>query len=316
MMKPTIFRLNARRLARRLRAAAAPVWTAALFVVALAGATAAQDGSTAVSPALADPTGKTEPKKEPAADPYRLLQSNGLLVETPYLQDAGELQHGVSFTRFGGVWTTRFNEEIPLGSEKHQLSVELPARFVRADEKPRGAGDLKIGYNYLLAGSGSSRFAFSPGFAVTLPTGSARRETGRGGLGLSVNLPASVMLGRRFAANASFEATVTPRAENAAGDRARLTDVEIGQSLVWFARPKLNFLVEAVWERGQEVAGPHRRLTERELYVSPGVRWAHRVGGWLIVPSVGVPFGVGPSRGERGLFFSLAFEQPLKKERD
>jgi len=51
---------------------------------------------------------------------YRLLQSNGLLVETAYHQEEGELQHSFSFARSNyNNWSFNFAEEIPLGSVKH-----------------------------------------------------------------------------------------------------------------------------------------------------------------------------------------------------
>lgn len=248
---------------------------------------------------------------------YRLLQSNSFLVETAYLQEETELQHNFTFLRSkGGKWSMVFSEEIPLASDRHQLSFSMPAELVATGtDGYRGTGDIKIGYNYGLIGDGASRVTVSPGIGISLPTGSYKKELGAGGPGVSVTVPVSVMLAKRFASNSSFEATYTRSAKNKDGERASTVSYEVGQSFVWFAKPKLNFLVEAVWERSQAVSGMNARENEYEMLVSPGVRWAHVFKNGLIVsPGVAVPIGIGPSRGERGLFFYIAFEHPFKKE--
>ena len=49
--------------------------------------------------------------------------------------------------------------------------------------------------------------------------------------------------------------------------------------------------------------------------MSPGVRAAFDLpSGLQIVPGVAVPFGVGPSDGERGVFVYLSFEHPFRKQ--
>lgn len=250
---------------------------------------------------------------------YRLLQSNGLLVETAYHQESGELQHTFSMSRTNRrSWSSVFTEEIPLGSDKHQLSFSLPAQLVKNDsESFRGVGDAKFEYSYFLYGNNSSKVTFAPGFGVSVPTGSVRKELGAGAPGVSAKLPVSVMLGKQFASNSTFEMSYTRRAKNDEGERANLVGYEFGQSFVWFAKPKLNFLVEAVWERSPEIIGDDRRKYEQELYLNPGVRWAHTFkNGLMIIPSVGVPIGIGASRGERGIFLSVAFEHSFKKENE
>lgn len=249
---------------------------------------------------------------------YRLLQSNDFLVETPYLQEEGELEHSFSFSRTNRRrWSMVFTEELPLGSEKHQLSISVPSQLVgNGAEKYKGLGDVEIEYNYGLFGGNTSRVTVSPGFGLSLPTGSARKELGAGGIGFSFKVPVGVMLTKRFASNSSFEVSYTKSARNDEGARANLFGYEIGQSFVWFARPKLNFLLEAVWEREQEVVGPGLKESEREFLISPGVRWAYAFkNGLIISPGVAVPVGVGPSRGEKGIFFYLSFEHSFRKER-
>lgn len=260
---------------------------------------------------------ETEKQNNSSGNKYRLLQSNGLLVETAYHQEKGELQHGFSFSRTNRRnWSTSFGEEIPLNSKKHQLSIEVPAQFFKNEDGVRGAGDTKIAYSYILVGSNSSRLTFSPEVGVWIPTGNYRKELGRGGAGVSVRMPISLILGERIASNTTFEMTFTPKAKNHEGERANLTDYEIGQSFVWFAKPKFNVLVEAVWEREQEVIGDRLRKSEREFYISPGLRWGHQINNFLIVPKIGFPIGIGSSRSERGIFFGFAVEQSLKKEEE
>ena len=210
-----------------------------------------------------------------------------------------------------------FNEELPLGSEKHQLSITLPAQLVgNGTEKYKGLGDVQFEYGYSILGDSTTRVTISPGIGLTLPTGNARKELGAGSTGVSFKLPVSVMLTKRFASNSTFETTFTKSARNAEDERANTFGYEFGQSFVWFAKPKLNFLVEAVWESSQEVIGQGLKEYEREFLISPGVRWAHVFKSGLIVsPGVAVPIGIGPSRGEKGIFFYISFEHSLKKER-
>jgi Putative MetA-pathway of phenol degradation len=285
------------------------------------------DASTEVSAAIVEKTDRDgdiseneskAAKRDLSGQKYRLLQSNGLLVETAYHQEAGELQHTFAMSRTNRRnWASVFTEEIPLGSGKHQLSFSLPAQLVRNDaESFRGIGDAKFEYSYFLYGNNSSKVTFAPGFGVSLPTGNYRKELGAGASGVSAKLPVSVMLGKRFAANSTFEMSYTRRAKNAEGEKANLVGYEFGQSFVWFAKPKLNLLVEAVWERSPEVIGDNLKKYERELYVSPGVRWAHTFkNGLMIIPSIGVPIGVGASRGTHGIFFSIGFEHSIGKEK-
>jgi hypothetical protein len=250
---------------------------------------------------------------------YRLLQSNDFLVDTPYLQDDDELQHTVTLTREGRRrWSSTFSEEIPLGSDKHQLTVTLPSRFFKtSSDRSVGIGDLQIQYNYGLLGSSASRFAVSPGVSITIPTGSARKATGSGAVSLGFGLPVGIMLSDRWGLNTSAELSFTKKARNREGERANISDFELGQSLVWFAKPKLNFLIEAVWERSKAVAGDNLTETENEAFVSPGVRWAHTFkNGTILSPGVAFPLGIGPSRGDNQIFFQLSFEHRIRKEQE
>ena len=149
-----------------------------------------------------------------------------------------------------------------------------------------------------------------------MPTGNTQKELGFGAAGYSAKVPVSVMITNRFQSNSTFEAAFTSQAKNAEGDRANLRGYEVGQSFVWLAKPRLNLLVEAVWEKSQKVAGQNLKEYEEEFFVSPGVRWDVFKNGLTVIPGVGVPFGIGASRGERGIFFSIAFEHSIKKERD
>lgn len=249
----------------------------------------------------------------------RRLQSNGFLVEGAYLQEEGEVQHTFTFTRArGGEWSSAFAQEWPLWSEKHQLSVSLPVRLAAGEtEESRGVGDAEIEYSYALVGSNRTRVTISPSFALLLPTGSVGRELGAGGVGVGARLPLSVMLTKSLQSNTSVGASYTRRARNGEGERAAVKGFEVGQSFVWLARERFNLLVETVWERSERVVGDGLKEHEDELLVSPGVRWAHKFrNGLTLIPGVAVPVGVGPSRGERGVFFYLAIEHSFKKERE
>lgn len=249
---------------------------------------------------------------------YRLLQSNDFLVDSPYLQEENELEHAFSVTLTGGKWTTRYTLEAPINSDRHQFSVSLPTQFARnGSDYHSGFGDVEFAYNYALVGSNSSRLAVSPGFGLRLPTGDAHKELGIGGTAVSAKLPIGFMITPRFGSNSIVEASYVRSARNEHGEKANIAEYEFGQSLIWYAKPRLNFLVEGVWEMSQEVTGPGMKEYEHEAFISPGVRWAHSFkNGVIMTPGIAFPIGVGPSSGHNGIFFYIAFEHSIKKHED
>lgn len=253
-------------------------------------------------------------KTDGPADPRR-LQSDEFLVETAYLEDEAELQHKFTFSRSSDrTWATDFTEEMTLGSEKHQFVFTVPMGLnVHEGRLTRGFGDAEIAYSYGLYGNSASRITISPGVVLHVPVGDVRKDMGRGGAGASVKLPVSVVITKRFASNSIFEIGYTPRARNSNGDRSTAIDYNVGQSFVWFAKPRVNLFVEAVWERSQQVTGPGMTRNEYSLLVSPAVRWTYEFSsGLTVTPGIAVPTGMGPSRGEQNIFFYIAFGHPIR----
>ena len=92
--------------------------------------------------------------------------------------------------------------------------------------------------------------------------------------------------------------------------------MNLGQSFIWQATNRFNVLVESVWSRDEVVAGERRTTRQDSFLVSPGIRWAYNFpSGLQIVPGIALPFGVGPSAGQKSVFLYLTFEAPLWKAR-
>jgi len=69
-----------------------------------------------------------------------------------------------------------------------------------------------------------------------------------------------------------------------------------------------------VFNRAQELTGPNTKEWTSSVLMNPGVRWSYNFqNGLQIVPGIGIPLGVGPSSGERGVFLYLSFEHPYRK---
>ena len=103
--------------------------------------------------------------------------------------------------------------------------------------------------------------------------------------------------------------TWVPRAQNQFDQTADSLGMNLGQSVVWLANNRFNALVETVWTSTPQVAAPGVTTPQRNLYVSPGVRWAYNFrNGLQVVPGVGMPVGVGPGAGQVGAIFYLSFE--------
>jgi hypothetical protein len=208
--------------------------------------------------------------QEPAPIP---IQDNSFLVEEAYNQEGGVVQHINTLLRARRSWSYSLTQEWPLGGQRHQLSFSVPIEG--------GVGDVAINYRHQLTGlGGGGRAAFAPRLSLLLPTADG------GSPGLQVNLPVSAMLTRGVVSHWNAGATLT---------RSEETVYNGGASVIWLARPSVNFMVELVW------AGSAR---SGEVIVNPGLRWAHNLGRLQIVPGISFPDG-------RDVFFYVSFEHPF-----
>ena len=248
-----------------------------------------------------------------AAIQEKPIQDNSFLIEEAYNQEAGVIQHINFLTRSwdGDGWAYTFTQEWPFpGRARHQFSYTLPV--VSTGGSGTGLGDFLLNYRYQLSGGGNSRFAFSPRLSLVLPSGDSKLGRGYGSTAVQGNLPVSLVVNRRLVAHFNAGATIAPRARNELGDRATVTDSNVGQSFIWLVHPRVNLMLEAVWNSSASVVASDKTERSHELFLSPGIRWAHDFrNGLQIVPGLGMAFGVGLSAGQKALVLYLSFEHPF-----
>lgn len=256
----------------------------------------------------------TQAQTSPPAEPPS-IQDNSFLLEEAYNQERGVVQHISAFARGEGGWFYAFTQEWPVPSVRHQLSATFAVQNISRDsDDDRGIGDLSLNYRYQLVGDGQARLAISPRISLLIPTGNSDRELGAGATGVQLNLPVSVVVAPRFVTHWNAGVTSVPRSKNVFGERADTTRYNLGESTIWQATRAFNVLVEISYESSETVTANDETAREHSLLVSPGVRWAHNLeSGLQIVPGVAAPLGVGPSRGDRGVFLYLSFEHPFRR---
>ena len=246
----------------------------------------------------------------------RVIADNSFLIEEAYNQEPGVVQHISAFVRErgAGFWAYTFTQEWPFLDQKHQLSFTLPVQHIESPSTvATRVSDVALNYRYQLVGTNGT-VSVAPRFSLLLPTGSAKQGVGAGAFGIQWNVPVSAKLAKRLVAHWNIGATVNPSARNALGAKATTAAYNLGASAVWLVHPAFNVLVEAAWTRAEAVAGPGGTTASSELFINPGIRWAHDfAGGLQIVPGIGFPIGVGPSDGDHSVFFYLSFEHPFRK---
>jgi hypothetical protein len=239
-----------------------------------------------------------------------VISDNSFLVEEAYNQEAGVVQHISNFRRDrAGDWLFTFTQEWPAATQRDQLSYTLPLQSSGAG---RALGDIVVNYRRQLVGRGEQPIWFAPRLSVVIPTGSTRKGTGLGGPGLQLNLPMSTKLSRTIVTHWNAGATVT-RA-NIDGTRSTLRSLTAAASAIWLLAPNFNLMLESAWDRTEALDDANVRAAGNHFVLLPGVRAAINLeSGMQIVPGFGVPIGVGPSRGQRDLFFYLSVEHPFRR---
>ena len=164
-------------------------------------------------------------------------------------------------------------------------------------------------------GDGQAQLAISPRLSLILPTGDWKKSKGNGAAGLQGLIPFSYVASPLIVTHFDIGGTITPSARDAAGDQARIIDWLAAASVILTASNRIQPMLEAVYNRGQEVVGRDHTARSESFLVSPGIRAAFNfASGLQIVPGIAFPIGVGPSSGERSAFFYLSFEHPFTKD--
>ena len=245
--------------------------------------------------------------------PAPKIQDNSFLIEEAYNQETGVVQHiGTYQVRRGSSdFDFAFTQEWPVRSIRHQLSYDVP--LVRTGSKT-GIGDLTINYRYQLTGDGNARLAVAPRISAILPTGDWKRSMGNGGAGIDVNFPVSYVLSPLAVTHFNLGGALIPSARNALGAKAGISEWTVGESLILTVTPVIQPMLEVIYTRGREVLGDDRTGTFETFLISPGVRGAINFpSGLQIVPGISIPFGAGPSSGERGVFVYLSVEHSFSR---
>lgn len=209
------------------------------------------------------------------AAPKWAIQDNSFLMEEAYNQEPRVVQHITLMTRDAHHhWTGTFTQEWPMGGIKNQISYTLPLDSSTSAE---------INYRYQLLGDGEAWVACAPRLSLMLGTRHDRQY------GVQTLVPVSVVISDRLATHWNAGATFQQGTTTWTG----------GASAVWALRPKVQLMLENVWNSA-----------DRALVVSPGVRWGYDFkSGLQIVPGVALPFDTRSH--ERSALVYLSFEHPF-----
>lgn len=227
----------------------------------------------------------------------RALQDNSFLVEEAYNQEEGILQHVGLFIRDTetDAWLLQLRTDVPLGSIMQQASLVVPIEGNGDTE----LADVRLDYRYQLTGNRNTVWAVAPRLSLILPTGDDAH--GHGNTAVEFVLPVSKVINRwlishtNFGAHADFE------------EDFLVAELIAGQSFIFALNRSVHLMLEAsLAEEGEHT----------EIFISPGARfgWSSATG-VQFVAGVGVPLGVGHSRGEEAVLVYLSVAHPFGRRR-
>jgi hypothetical protein len=245
----------------------------------------------------------------------KAIEDNSFYIEEAYNQEPGVVQHitsGAYFRHPHENLDLGFTQEWPLGGQLHQIGFTIPYLPLRGHAVP-GVGDVLINYRYQLCGS-HDWAAFAPRLSLIIPTGNKEKGLGTGVFGLQFNMPASKRISNQFTVHANGGLTILPgvNGTDASGNviRQTLNAFNVGASVVWLARPNVNFLLEWITTVAGDFGPGGGVVYTSETILAPGFRCAVDVGDLQIVPGIAVPFRFAHGDSRSGVFFYLSFEHP------
>jgi outer membrane putative beta-barrel porin/alpha-amylase len=249
-----------------------------------------------------------------AAQTPQPLQDNSFLIEEAYNQAPGVVQEISNFVRSsgGGDWVYTFTQEWPLGGMRHQLSYTVPLEH-HADFETTGLGDALLNYRYQARGMAGGPIYVAPRLSIVLPTGRAASGRGSGAWGLQGSLPVTVEVSPTLSTHWNAGLTLLPSAESVTGAQATTASFNAGASVIWLVRPLFNLMLETVWIREEDVAGPGATDRHTSAFLNPGFRWGFNFrGGLQVVTGLAYTVSLNDANPD-ALFLYLSFEHPFRR---
>lgn len=260
------------------------------------------------------------------------IRDHSFLIEEAVNQEPGSVQHTVNFVdlplRQGATFTQglawSYSVEVPLGSQKHQLSfaTQFLNDFKRRPDghsvRRSGFGDSFLSYRYQLLAS--DRYVWcAPRFSLILPTGDNALGLGTGALGYQGSVPIS-HYGKRFDfhLNAGFIEIPGARAPGLLlglhQKPKNLQGYNFGAAVYWKLTKRFNLVFEALALKNFEFDEFDVLDGSGQVYVNPGFRYAVlRDPLWWVV-GISFPLGLNNESPHMGTFVYLSVEHPIRKK--
>ena len=238
------------------------------------------------------------------------IADNSFLVEEAYNQEPGVVQFINVYTKpeQGSDWTYTFINEIPMGSEKHQFSYEIPYSSIKAVDE-QGVEDIK--FNYRQEFIRTDQFVTTGRVSLQVGTGDYKKGFGRSAMGYEASLITSVNITDKWVQHWNLGAGITPDAKNTMGDKADNSKYFWAVSNVYLFSDNFNFMLEFAGSEEQETVGTKQATWESRTVMSPSIRYAYDVGDWQIVPGLAYPMQVTANPGNNEWLVYLSVEGKL-----
>jgi hypothetical protein len=256
--------------------------------------------------------------------PELAFEDNSFLLEEAFNQGMGVIQN-ISTLAFENIRSNNliysFTQEIPLTHKRHQLSYTLNYNILQMpdssfDSRVSGFGDIFISYRPLIFDE-DDWLMLIPRFTLILPTGRASEGLGAGGPGAQFNIAITKRVTRNIVTHYNFGSTVffnydhyqQEKGINILSAEKRLYFKNVGASIIWYPKPKVNLMVEYVSNFTTDINDGGSLSKSHQLTINPSLRFCIDRGKTQIVPGVGLPYNFTNGKYEGyGLFFYLSFE--------
>lgn len=250
-----------------------------------------------------------------AADPWP-LRDNSFFLEEASTQEPDLVQSILIITRWrddpGGRWAALFVQDWPLGSERHQITINIPFTW-EDDGRQNGFDDIFLDYRYQALFETATVPAFAPRITLILPTADERDEKGRGRLGLDLGLPFSKAIGDLYLnLNLGSTSRFNVKSPGEEGVGEHLWTPYLGGSVIWGVRRWFNLILETFAEFEESTTSPGRTDRDTRWILSPGFRTGWQHGERVLVLGAAVPFGLTSAAEEIGFLAYFSLELPFK----